>query len=207
MKKTYIICLILFVGISVYTGAYFFAKFKFKDDSFNNNVFIINEESSESEDEIVYEAAANDQVICNLTKFVLETYDVNMGVLNEEKINTPVDLLGMSRDRLIIYMKQYMQNPSDEDVDKGLIAFELISFSRDKVVWRKTYSLNDPDVEFYGHSENGYVTIYLNDGITLYDYTNIRTNNLPRDVQESLDKGIHFRNIDELYDFLETYTS
>lgn len=206
MKKTYIICLILFVGASVYLGSYFYARTHFQGKDYYENRFLIQEDTQPQRIEPIMEAAANDGLICNLTSFVQEEYEVESGMLTETKINTPVALLGYSRDRLIIYMKQYMREPSNEDLQKGLIAFELISFSRDKVVWRKTYSRQE-NMEFLGTIENGYLTIYLPDGTTLYDYTNIAVQNLPRSIQEELEAGICFKNYQELYDFLETYTS
>lgn len=206
MKKTYIICLVFFLGISVFLGSYFYARTHFRNKDYFENRFLIQEETSPSRVEPIMQAAVNDQLICNLTTFVQEEYNVESGVLTEAKINTPVNLLGYSRDRLIIYMKQYMKNPSSADIEKGLIAFELISYSRDKVVWRKSYSQNE-EIEFIGKAENGYVTIYLPDGTTLYDYTNIPLEKLPESLQEALAAGVHFKNSGELYDFLETYTS
>lgn len=206
MKKAYIICLFLFVGFTVYLGSYFYARTNFQSEDYYENRFIVQEDTSVPKVEPIIEAAINDQLICNLTSFVQEDYDMESGILTENKINTPVALLGYSRDKLIIYMKQYMKEPSTQDKEKGLIAFELISFSRDKVVWRKTYSRQD-NVEFLGTVENGYLTIYLPDGTTLYDYTNISVEKLPSDIQHQLEQGIHFHDYEELYDFLETYTS
>lgn len=206
MKRMHIICLFLFVGISVYLGAYAYARIHFRDSDYYENRFLL-EETDDLPTQDAQEAAANNELVCNLTTFLQENYDAELGILTEEKINTPVELLGISRDKLIIYMKQYMKNPSKEDSEKGLIAFELISFSRDKVVWRKTYSRDKDNVEFYGKAENGYLIIYLEDGTTLYDYTTIKISDLSQEIQKELIEGIHFEDTQALYDFLETYTS
>lgn len=206
MKKSYIICLFLFIGVGVYFGAYFFARTHFHSQDYYDNRFMVKEESETVKIEPLKEAAVNEQVICNLTSIIEEEYDVDSGKLSEQKIDTPVGLLGYSRDKLIIYMKQYMKSPSKEDCDKGMIAFELISFSREKVVWRKSFT-RKKEVEFLGKNENGYLTIYLPDGKTLYDYTNIYIEQLPPAIWEKLEDGIEFTNSEELYDFLETYTS
>lgn len=207
MKKTYIICLFLFIGVCVYAGAYFYTRVSMGQEKYIEQFVLREEESTVEMTSAAYEAAVNNQLICNLTKFVEEEYNADTGEMTEKKINTPVELLGYSRDKLIIYMKQYMKSPGTEDAKKGLIAFELVSFSRDKVVWRKTYCKTTEDARFYGRAENGYVTIYLNDKITLYDYTNIRIEKLPSNLQEKLEEGIEFQTFEELYDFLETFTS
>lgn len=207
MKKAYIICLILFIAVTVYSGTYLYARVRFGNEFDVENRFVVSEEEEYTQPETVYEAAANNQLICNLTTFVLEKYYVETGILTEEKINTPVELLGMSRDKLIIYMKKYIKNPDEEDVKNGIIAFELISFSRDRVVFRKTYSNDALTTKFYGRIENGYMTIYLEDGKTLYDYTNINVERLPADIQKELETGKEFGSTAELYDFLETFSS
>jgi len=54
---------------------------------------------------------------------------------------------------------------------------------------------------------DGYVAVYYSDRKTVYEYTSIKVDILPADVQEELKKGIVVANISELYGFLENYSS
>lgn len=60
---------------------------------------------------------------------------------------------------------------------------------------------------YYLQEVNGYVVVYLNDRKTVYDYTNILYSELPYILQEEIKNGKYIKNVDELYGFLENYTS
>lgn len=63
-----------------------------------------------------------------------------------------------------------------------------------------------PD-SYYLMEENGYVTIYLADQTTLYEYTNITMDMLPPYLQAEIQAGKSVAGERELYDFLENYSS
>ena len=48
---------------------------------------------------------------------------------------------------------------------------------------------------------------YLKDGTTLYETTSLSVNNLPDEVQQDLKNGIYLKSAEELYGFLENYSS
>ena len=54
---------------------------------------------------------------------------------------------------------------------------------------------------------NGYVIVYLGDEKTVYEVTGISINELPKEVQSQIQEGIKFDSINELYAFLENYSS
>ena len=51
------------------------------------------------------------------------------------------------------------------------------------------------------------LTVYESDSTTIYMQTDIMVAQLPEDVREQLDLGIGIRTEEELYDFLESYSS
>lgn len=51
------------------------------------------------------------------------------------------------------------------------------------------------------------LVIYLDNGRTLYDRTDIRLTQLPQSVQEKVMNKMRVDSAEELYDFLETFTS
>ena len=55
--------------------------------------------------------------------------------------------------------------------------------------------------------KDGVLMVYEKDGRTEYFETNIRVRDLEEKIVENLKKGIYFRTEEELYDFLESYSS
>ncbi|MCI8373975.1 MAG: hypothetical protein HFI29_00825 [Lachnospiraceae bacterium] len=60
---------------------------------------------------------------------------------------------------------------------------------------------------YYLVSEEGYVNIYLADGETLYEETEITLEDLPEDLKGEVLKRKGLSSTGELYDFLENYSS
>lgn len=54
---------------------------------------------------------------------------------------------------------------------------------------------------------NGYVAVYMSDKETVYEYTNIEISELPYVLQNEIKNGKYIENIEELYGFLENYSS
>lgn len=55
--------------------------------------------------------------------------------------------------------------------------------------------------------EDGYVIVYYSDMETVYEYTSIETEYLPDDILKKLADGIYVENIQDIYGFLENYSS
>lgn len=60
---------------------------------------------------------------------------------------------------------------------------------------------------FYLYEVNGYVVVFLNDRKTPYEYTNIIYDDLPKILKTEIRNGKYIENKEELYGFLENYTS
>ena len=60
---------------------------------------------------------------------------------------------------------------------------------------------------YYLKELNGYVAVYRADGTSLYETTNIPVEALPDDLRADLDKGRYRETPEELYGFLENYSS
>lgn len=57
------------------------------------------------------------------------------------------------------------------------------------------------------YEKDGVLMVYEKDGKTEYFETNIRVRDLEEKMLENLQKGIYFQTEEELYDFLESYSS
>ena len=60
---------------------------------------------------------------------------------------------------------------------------------------------------FYLSELNGYVVVYLEDRSTIYEYTNIAVAELPERVKDEITNGKKIKSVQELYGFLENYSS
>lgn len=60
---------------------------------------------------------------------------------------------------------------------------------------------------FYLFEINGYVVVFLNDQKTPYEYTDILYDELPLLLQQEIRNGKYIKNLEELYGFLENYSS
>ena len=60
---------------------------------------------------------------------------------------------------------------------------------------------------YYLMEVNGYVVVYLSDKKTPYEYTNIQFDTLPEKLREEVRNGKYVESAQELYGFLENYSS
>ena len=61
--------------------------------------------------------------------------------------------------------------------------------------------------KYYVHAQEGYVVICQADHETVYCETSIRVEHLPEELQSSLEEGVALYSDEELYEFLENYSS
>ena len=60
---------------------------------------------------------------------------------------------------------------------------------------------------YYLMEVNGYVVVYLSDKKTPYEYTDIKCDGRPSEMQEEIRNGKYMEDAKELYGFLENYSS
>lgn len=171
-----------------------------------NNDNIEDIENQDSED-IVSVGVLQDTVILPTTNYILEIYDRNEGTLSESKQNPPGDIVGLTRVEVEKYLQEYMRDLTLSEYNKGLLSYELLSFSEKAVKVRKSYDADMVPYRFYVVVKNGYVVVYNSDLKSIYDYTHIEAKNLPEADRIALSHGIYIDNIDDLYALLESYTS
>lgn len=141
------------------------------------------------------------------TKFtIIESY-TNNEINNIYDIELPEIVVGMNRDEVISYYEGYLLKPSEEDIMRGLINVEVSTFSKKSVIIKKTYEWNRAENTYYAIITGSYIDVYYGDRKTIYFETDIRKEELPRDIRDEMKQGKFFMNLDELYNFLESYTS
>lgn len=161
----------------------------------------------ESDDNSVTVDSSNKDTVLSNTKYLLLTYNLNTDELLTEQLNPPSDMVGLTRAELINKLANYMKNVPITDYEKGLYAYELLAFSKDEIIIRKSYNGDLVSYRYFMVVEDGKIVVYYSDLKTVYEYTNIEALYLPENTRNDLMKGIYIKDEDELFTLLESFSS
>ena len=146
-------------------------------------------------------------VVTANTRYVIQEYNVLNGQLKQNEETAPDKFIGLDRTKLAQEIENYNTKPSLTDQEKGFTFMELVSFSNDKVVVKKSYEKQEVAKGFFLLNENHYVVVYDSELSGIYMNTNILVEELPEKLQNEI---IHMKYIPdegELFNFLESYSS
>jgi len=141
------------------------------------------------------------------TKYILEIYDMKSDTTTRQELNPPAHLVGLTRQEVIDYLASYMKDLPLSEYNKGLISAELIYFSDEEIVIRKSYNEDFLPYRYYVVIKDGYIVVYNSDLKSIYRYTSIDAKSLPEEDRLELIQGIYVNSLDELYSLLESYSS
>ena len=82
-----------------------------------------------------------------------------------------------------------------------------MSFSEDRLVIRKTIDTDRVKTGYTLTERDGKLAVYDNATGEMYLETEIEISKLPKEEQEKIRAGIETESIDEVYNYLESYTS
>lgn len=151
-------------------------------------------------------AAGGECTDCD-TVFVIMKYDMTAKTTIQEETEIPAKYMGMTRDGMQEAIAMYVAAPPLSELNQGFVTAELVSFSPERVVMKKSYQKEDEIQKFIILSEQNYVTVYRNDTENIYLYTDIRLDDLPPEVQQEVIRQKYVESEEELYNFLESYSS
>ena len=165
-------------------------------------------EKTETGEYVNLETAAKQTVfpVDENTSFVIEYYYPAENRLLTETVDEFPILLGCDKDGVEQYLSEYMSRLPRKEQEDGLISYELTGYSGKKLTFRKTYRKEEKK-GFYARSFNGTIVILESDDKTVYEYTQIMIHMLPADLQDKVNEGYYLENEEELYSFLENYSS
>lgn len=141
---------------------------------------------------------------CELTTINHEVSDDS-----EEKIITEItpEYVGMTMQELEDRLLSESENPSLDEINKGFIRAELVSFESKNVTIIRYYSKNDIPDKYFMILEGDYLTIYYADRETVFENTGISKDDLRAEEISALNKGISVEDEHTLISILEGYTS
>ena len=139
--------------------------------------------------------------------YIEEIYDLSTKQLDSIEKIPPGFLIGMTKEELTAYLADYTENLSLEEYEAGLLSYDVVSFSEDKVVLRKTYDATKVPYKYYVNITKGMVTVYYSDLESVYEYTHIPAVDLAEEDRVALAEGIYVKDREELYSILEGFSS
>ena len=141
------------------------------------------------------------------TNCIMIEYDMKTGEKIENEMQLPDKYWGMTRNTLESALEEYEVSPTLEDQEKGFLSISLDSFSATEVVITKNYNLTEEDSGYYLMVQDGKIVVMEEDKRTVYLSTDIYADALSDTLKQELILGKFIHSIDELYGFLESYTS
>ena len=106
----------------------------------------------------------------------------------------------------VTFAYQYSYRIARERTQARLEAAEEVKKAKsEETVTADGHALKDDC--YYLKNVNGYVVVFLSDKKTAYEYTDILCEELPQTVQEELVNGKYVETQEDLYGFLENYSS
>lgn len=163
--------------------------------------------AGETEDEEAKEVLSNSETLCADTDYILKETNVLDHTELEIVKRLPEKYIGMNREQFLTVMDIYEAFPPLSEQQRGFVGLEVISFSRERVVVQMNYQYIQPSASFYLAAYDNKVWVYLEDKQTVYIETDIRVDLLPEELQQQIIQMMWVENQEELYNFLENYSS
>lgn len=166
----------------------------------------LEEERQEIEDNVSANSSEYDKLGVQ-TIYQVESYNSLKDTTVVEYETLPEELVGVTRDKVDNYCKNYIKNMTADEFLKGLQSMGVTGFSSERLVVKKIYDSSKVKFKYYLIAVDGEVVVYYGDQKTVYEYTGIDAISLPAKERHALKKGIEVSDEKELYSILENYSS
>lgn len=162
--------------------------------------------SAVSDNEIT-PAIQSEEIVTADTKLIIIEHDLESGAEVSSEKAIPVKYIGLNRQRFLEEMEIYEYSPALTDVKKGFRSLEVLNFSGKEITLQKNYKSSTAQLHFYIVSKDNKLVVYYEDMETVFLTTDISMDVLPPDVQLEILQKKYFETEEELYNFLESYSS
>ncbi len=164
-------------------------------------------QQDEENNEVLEAGRLPQNTVLPTVHYVEETYDLATKQMYSMAKTAPGFLIGTTKEELSAYLAEYMEDLSLAEYEAGLISYDIISFSEDNVILRKTYDVNKVPYKYYVNISDGMITVYYSDLKSVYEYTHIPAVDLSEEDRLALIEGIYVKDREELYSILEGFSS
>lgn len=136
-------------------------------------------------------------------------YCVEMVLLPDQTVTSNTERLpkqywGMNRESFLEAVRNYEEHPPLAEQEQGLVSLEVCSFAPERVVVRKQYQ---KEPVYYIAVKDHEIVVLLSDRKTVYIETGMQLDRLPEQLQTSIMQCYEIEGEENLYSFLENYTS
>lgn len=100
---------------------------------------------------------------------------------------------------------QFSYNAALERAQEELLAVQTEQLEKEASIETEGEALKNDC--YYLMESNGFVVVYLSDKSTVYEYTSIEVAELPVTLQNEVKNGKYIETMEEVYSFLENYSS
>ncbi|MDD3222262.1 MAG: hypothetical protein EOM34_08285 [Clostridia bacterium] len=163
--------------------------------------------SVEKMPEIIPVTAGKENFILPETRLVVETINLKTGEKVTEEKSMPSVYLGLEREELSDKLNKYMDEMPVKEMEQGLVSYGVESYSTKKVVLKKIYYPDENYKKYYILYRQGRIVVYYSDRKTVLEYPDIHFRELPLNLQCELLSGKEIKDDEELYAFLQNYSS
>ena len=167
----------------------------------------INLNQMKTDEEIIKPAIQSEELITADTKLIIVEHNLKSGEEIRSENIMPTKYIGLNREKFITEMELYEISPALSDIKKGFRSQFVLSFSGHEIVLQKNYSGNNIKLHFYIISKDNKLVVYYEDMETVFLTTDISLDNLPTNVRLEILSKKYFESEEELYNFLESYSS
>lgn len=205
-----------FIGFSIFYVICYYLSYQHALRNFNRNAVERNmdlalldypKDPSTTDDESQMTTTQSSIKLLPSTRYVIEKYDRKYDVSTTEVRNISGKLVGLTREEVEEVLQEDLQNADLNELEKGLVSYELVTFSEEEVRIKAIYDEDTIGPQFYVVVKDGRVVVYNRDKKSVYKYTQIEAKNLSEQDRTALSLGIPVKNEEELYSLLESYSS
>ena len=119
----------------------------------------------------------------------------------------PGKYIGLDREDFLHCIDDMAASPTLAERIAGLYSVEVLSFSVEKIVLRKSYRKQEASTSYYLMLERNLVVVCEADRSTVYLRTAIDARNLPSEIRYEILRGRKLASKEELEKFLESYST
>lgn len=199
VRRRYTMVCLLF-GASILLAAMCYGSYRYAERVTEERL----ERKEEKQAQVEQTSGGTEQKTSSDTKYIIEIYNKDTEESVREERTMPSEYAGMTREELESYIKKNLNEKKEEEGEEGLVGMELVSFSREELVIRKTYQ---EGTGYILRLVDGEVAVFDKGKGDEYEKTGISQKVLSPEEVQALQEGYSVDSEKDLYSILENFSS